>query len=530
MPVSNYSTPGVYVEEISTLPPSVVQASTAIPAFLGYTAGASDNGIDLKNIPTRITSMLEYQQYFGGPATATFTISATGNSGAPDLAAQITEPIHKLYYSLDLFFKNGGSVCYIVSVGTHTVTTKLATDFSAGLTALKTEEEPTLIVLSEAVDLATAAEYHALCKSALEQCAKIKNRFCIFDVPAGDPAISAFRTGVGSDNLKFGAAYYPFLKTSLGYTVADTDITVTDTSTVPDTKTVADARAAHTKAVAAAKAAADAKTAADASTSADAAANKAAAATRVTAAAKAVTDAKAVLDKALADANVPTKVTNAKLDTIKATNTVLYNAIKLELNNPKYKITLPPSPAIAGVYAAVDSERGVWKAPANVSLNAVINPAIKITADEQDKLNIDSTGGKSINAIRTFTGRGVMVWGARTLAGNDNEWRYVPVRRLFNMIEDSAAKATQFAVFEPNDSTTWLKVKSMIESFLYNLWQQGALAGPTPKASYFVNVGLGATMNTQDILEGKMIVEIGVAAVRPAEFIVLRFSHKLQEA
>jgi phage tail sheath protein FI len=154
----------------------------------------------------------------------------------------------------------------------------------------------------------------------------------------------------------------------------------------------------------------------------------------------------------------------------------------------------------------------------------------KITDDEQESLNVDPTAGKSINAIRAFTGKGTMVWGARTLAGNDNEWRYVSVRRLFNMIEESARKATAFAVFEPNDMTTWLKVKGMIESFLYGLWERGALAGPSPAAAYFVNVGLGKTMTTQDILEGRMIVEIGVAAVRPAEFIILRFSHKLQQA
>jgi phage tail sheath protein FI len=101
---------------------------------------------------------------------------------------------------------------------------------------------------------------------------------------------------------------------------------------------------------------------------------------------------------------------------------------------------------------------------------------------------------------------------------------------LFITIEESTRKASAFAVFEPNDATTWLKVKAMIESYLYGLWQQGALAGSKPESAYFVSVGLGKTMTAQDILEGKMIVSIGVAAVRPAEFIILRFSHKMQEA
>jgi hypothetical protein len=98
------------------------------------------------------------------------------------------------------------------------------------------------------------------------------------------------------------------------------------------------------------------------------------------------------------------------------------------------------------------------------------------------------------------------------------------------MIEESTKKASYFAVFEPNDAATWLKVKAMIDSFLYGIWQQGALAGATSEQAYFVNIGLGKTMTQQDILEGRMIVEIGIAAVRPAEFIILRFSHKLQES
>jgi hypothetical protein len=209
-------------------------------------------------------------------------------------------------------------------------------------------------------------------------------------------------------------------------------------------------------------------------------------------------------------------------------NTELYNQIKTVLADQR--VVLPSSAAMAGIYARVDREQGVWKAPANEGVMAVLGPVAKITDDDQDRLNVDPTAGKSINAIRAFTGKGTLVWGARTLAGNDNEWRYVSVRRLFIMIEESTKKASAFAVFEANDQSTWLKVKAMIESYLYGLWEQGALAGPTPEAAYYVNVGLGTTMTPQDVLEGRMIVEIGVAAVRPAEFIILRFSHKMQTA
>jgi uncharacterized protein len=220
----------------------------------------------------------------------------------------------------------------------------------------------------------------------------------------------------------------------------------------------------------------------------------------------------------------------AAADTTAATATELAAISKtLRDNVAALTINMPPSAAIAGVYAATDRNRGVWKAPANVSLTGVVKPSVTITHEDQEDLNVHSTG-KSINAIRAFTGKGILVWGSRTLAGNDNEWRYVPVRRLFIFVEESIKKATEFVVFEPNDGNTWLRVKTMIENFLTNLWKDGALAGATPKDAFFVKVGINETMTADDILNGKLIVEIGMAAVRPAEFIILKFSHKLQES
>ena len=191
---------------------------------------------------------------------------------------------------------------------------------------------------------------------------------------------------------------------------------------------------------------------------------------------------------------------------------------------------IPPSGAIAGVYSQVDSDRGVWKAPANVSLSSTSAPCLRLDNKQQEDLNVDVTAGKSVNAIRPFTGQGTLVWGARTLAGNDNEWRYVSVRRFFNMVEKSLKLSTNWAVFEPNDVNTWTRVQGMIENYLTNLWKQGALPWATADAAFFVNIGLGSTMSQVDILEGRMNIEIGMAVVRPAEFIVLKFSHKLQES
>jgi hypothetical protein len=206
----------------------------------------------------------------------------------------------------------------------------------------------------------------------------------------------------------------------------------------------------------------------------------------------------------------------------------LYKAIMKGLEDAA--TDMPPSGAVAGVYAATDRDRGVWKAPANVSLSSVVSPNTTFTASQLDALNIDVNAGKSINAIRTFTGKGTLIWGARTLAGNDNEWRYVPVRRFYNMVEESIKKSTYWAVFEPNNANTWVKVKGMIDNYLTNKWKDGALVGAKPDDAFFVKIGLGTTMSAQDILEGRMNVEIGMAVVRPAEFIILKFSHLLQKS
>lgn len=205
-----------------------------------------------------------------------------------------------------------------------------------------------------------------------------------------------------------------------------------------------------------------------------------------------------------------------------------YNGILTTLNS---KVTMvPPSGAMAGIFASVDRDRGVWKAPANVSVSSVNGVSEFIDDEIQAGLNIDPNAGKSINAIRPFYGKGIIVWGARTLAGNDNEWRYVPVRRLFNFVEESCKKSTSWCVFEPNDANTWARIRSQIDNFLNNIWKRGALAGAKPEHAYFVNCGIGITMTAQDILEGRLIVEIGMAAVRPAEFVILKFSHKLQQS
>jgi hypothetical protein len=446
-----YKTPGVYVEEISTLPPSVAEVSTAIPAFLGHTEKA-------KNTIASVSTMLEYEEIFGGPSTAEIKVTLA-DGAAPTVEIKASE--YLLYHAVSHYLKNGGGVCYIVSVGDYTEDLAAAS-FEAGLKRLEKEDEPTLVILTDAVGL-DEPDFNTVCQASLTHCHDLGDRFAIFDVRNTNNATidsKTFRDGIGTKYLDYGAAYYPYLQTTLSHAYDEAKVNITDN--------------------------------------------------------------RSALNGGSGSA------TPIPLASIRTSQTAVYQQIKKLIGAEL--LVLPPSAAIAGLYASVDRDRGVWKAPANLSLNAVVGPTTKITNAEQDNLNVDPTGGKSINGIRAFTGKGTLAWGARTLAGNDNEWRYVPVRRLFLMIEESTRKASSFAVFEPNDMSTWLKVRGAIESFLYGLWERGALAGPTPEAAYFVKVGLGTTMTSQDILEGRMIVKIGIAAVRPAEFIVLQFSHKLQEA
>lgn len=541
--MSIYKTPDVYTEEVSTFPPSVAEVSTAIPAFLGYTEKAVAAGKDATDTAVRISTFLEYKEIFGGPEATKFSVTVDADEAIQGIVTNA--PKSTLYYALDFYFKNGGGACYIVSVGDYAAGNS-KTDFLSGLEALSREDEPTLIVLGEASNL-PAADYYEICQIALGQCANLKDRFCILDVQEGDTKATAFRNGIGTNNLKYGAAYTPFLETSISYRYKDSDVTISGISSVeslvfetngirisysgPASDTPKFKINKGTGNTLDFSIAAGVLTIANVDTGVSPAALLTAWNSFTGKESFEIEDISNTGDLVLPVTTTSLATSTASTFTLasaKNTKTALYGQIATEL--AKEKIVLSPSSAVAGVYCATDRERGVWKAPANVSLNAVIAPTEKITSADQENLNMDPNAGKSINAIRSFFGKGTLVWGARTLAGNDNEWRYIPVRRLFNMIEESTKKASYFAVFEPNDAATWLKVKAMIDSFLYGIWQQGALAGSVSEQAYFVNIGLGKTMTQQDILEGRMIVEIGIAAVRPAEFIVLRFSHKLQES
>jgi uncharacterized protein len=681
-----YKTPGVYVEEITTLAPSVVAVETAIPAFIGYTETATDGaGGNLRFVPTRIKSLLEYQTFFGGdfvPTTYQVVVDVpAGNAvGAvsPRNAAN-TERRYRLFSSVRHYYANGGGPCYIISVGSYADAPALGTaappaGLAGGLARVEPVDDPTLLVFPDGVSL-TAAEMGSLQVAALAQCEKLQDRFVIMDVCQGDQPISPaldpiaiFRQNVGTNSLKYGAAYYPWVRTIYEPEVHFRQLRLVDTALVALTNAVIDAMTADAalNALVPAVRTADAtvgtivsavvltgmtpagtltlsrtnfaqmsnhyttlldqlrqlpgnatdvavrqrftnllllpRALALALRTLETTAGLPPAVTLAITDLRGDTDLRATISGLVAyekNAGVMTSVSatravadvatdyaslngsdwilpNANVGAIAASTDVftganlratalnastalrrffdplaaavlsLFSAVEFLANEAEKQlfarhpvfgdivsqvartmVLLPPSGAVAGVYAAVDRTRGVWKAPANVSLADVSGVAVKVNDQIQEDLNVTSTG-KSVNVIRAFTGKGSLIWGARTLAGNDNEWRYVPVRRFFNMAEESIKKASEPFVFEPNDRGTWVRVRAMVENFLTVQWRQGALAGAVTQQAFFVKVGLGETMTAQDILEGRMIVEVGMAVVRPAEFIILRFAHKMQ--
>jgi uncharacterized protein len=485
MAVLKLSTPGVYVQEISSLPPSVAEVETAIPAFIGYTEKADSFVVnDLKKVANKINSLSEFVQFYGGPAmesNASITVAVTDN-GSSNYAVSITpvvpsvRSLYNLYYSVKHFYDNGGGTCYIISMETYQTPSAVSdTLLLEGLDIAYEIDEVTLLSIPEATKV-SAGSYATIVNKMIAQASTLKDRFALIDPFQVTPKNTADPNGnIDADALiirnasltvtenRYAAAYYPNVTTTYEYK-HDFDALVVDTYT---------------------------------------------------------------LGAGVLAPSVPGHVAGMTMAAAGA-GSVLYAKVREELK--KQYVVLPPSGAIAGLYTRVDSTKGVWKAPANESLMSVIGPSLAVSSREQENLNVDPSVGKSINVIRSFPGYGTLVWGARTLNGNDNEWRYISVRRFFNMVEESIKKSIQWAVFEPNTISTWVRVQAMIENYLFLKWREGALAGVKPEQAFYVRVGLGSTMTSLDVLEGRMNVEIGMAVARPAEFIVLSFTQLLQQS
>lgn len=573
--MQNPTTPGVSVEEISKLPHSVSLIDTAIPVFIGYTEFTPEEHTE----PLSISSLMEYEKHFGKAKKESIQLRDKENKEieiiAPD--AQFL-----MYYSLQMYFANGGGPCQILSAGNYTAGIVELSALSIGLNKINHSEEPILIIFPDAVSLPEADFYTIYNQTIAKSESTSKNWFLIADTYYGNSVtqsnnhntIANFRENVALTT--HAAAYFPHLTTILNYNFDETVTPILHAGLQNEGQASAIFYADEITALGELKALASAEIVnepVDALVLADLLSQAIAIAEEINETADETSghplDAKAALVHAIAeskavleaiydgtiddfvipeDLEAETPVFSGEFDALRdailavkdeagaadgktlkslqSSNSALYNQIKKEISS--LKVVLPPSSAIAGVYCRIDSTRGAWKAPANISLNYVVSPTEKVSDHEQSDMNVNDAG--SVNAIRTFAGKGTLVWGARTIDAREkteddeeNIWKYINVRRYYDMIKLSISRALTDGKFinEPNISQTWLRAEAMIENFLYQQWIDGGLAGRNSKEAYHVEV-------SGDILKPKtMNVTVQIALVRPAEFIILNFSHTL---
>jgi uncharacterized protein len=542
MPAAQRKTPGVYVTEVSAFPPSVVGVETAVPAFIGYTHKAKLGSRSVAMTPVAITSFAEFQQIFGPepdpdgtfpqdpPVSFVFAEVTKTDPNKPDpnkpdpnnpdpnkpdpskpdpSKPEVTpvdftiqdkdysltlKPDAKRFYlssSIRLFYANGGGNCYVVSVGNYDapVDSKKLID---GLDAIHDQVGPTILVVPDSTLVTTG--FADVAAKMLRQCKELGDRVALLDVPgadkidprlpgAMDKPVEDFRTAVGTEGLSYGMAYFPFLNTSI-YEATDFNYANLDSTGLEALKTALKAVVDPTGK------------------------SKDAAVTKMN---DKIGKISATCDKAL----------NNDLSAAFPVLKQIYSLMARSLN------VLPPSGAMAGVFTYVDNARGVWNAPANISLTSVSGPTFKVTAKTQENLNVPIEG-KAINAIRDFVGQGTLVWGARTLDGNSNDYRYIQVRRTLVYVEQSIKAALNPFVFAPNNGQTWVAVTAMISNFLNDLWTQGGLMGAKASEAFSVQCGLGSTMTGLDILNGYLRVQVTLQMIHPAEFIELTVSQKMQ--
>lgn len=547
-----YQTPGVYIEERSAFPNSAVPVATAVPAFIGYTEKAVRDKKPLTLKPTKISSYGEYLMFFGGAPQTKITVGPSTSEGSPYSLA-ITESYFTLHSQMKMFFSNGGTDCYIVSVGSYTdkegkpgkVTVE---GLELGIAPLIKEMEPTMLVIPELVtiqldrkegdvDPEDVTKLYKLYEQGLNHCGVVmRNRFAIMDVWMDrdkytddgydmERDIKLFRSSVTSTVFDFGATYYPYLQTTA---VSAAEVTLLNIANLGEEGKVQ---------------LFDDKTFNEKGEISDRKDFKEKYIDKVE-----VDSLLSLLDRALNEGIYNGEVKSKKAEEIKqkfkeAATVTDGNATSLtealRAISPMFKALvkdivkemnlLPPSASMAGIYSMVDDTVGVFQSPANIGVGSVIKPALNISNDQQEDMNLP-VGGMAVNAIRTFPGKGVLVWGARTLDGNSQDWRYISVRRTVIFIEQSIKFAAEPYVFEPNTASTWSNMKALIVNFLTNVWQMGALAGATAEDAFSVDVGLGSTMTPVDILDGYMRISVKIAVTRPAEFIVITFEQKMQQS
>lgn len=516
---STMKTPGVYIDEVNAFPNSVVPVATAVPAFIGYTPQAEYEGKSYFNVAQKISTFSDFQAIYclpNPPAPSAPTKQyipqyyLVNESSQPEKGdfiqldgtfySIVPDPntIYYLYNSIRLFYENGGGDAYIVSVGTYgapsgspmTAGNQIVNpnvkldELLKGLALLKNESEPTMYICPEAT-LLSVDNNATLMQEMLLQNAELQTAISIFDIIGArnpDPVmymndIEMFRSNTGSNGLNYGTAYYPFVGTTI---MQESDLDYTNLfggelkQLEPIINPVDNPNA------------------------------------NVTAIIDSINDGKIT----------PHQANNALINSSKTYATIMKHVLAA-VN------VLPPSGGMAGVMTTMDNNEGFWYAPANASIFGVCSLPINLSESQQGDLNVDAISGKSINAIRSFNGLGILVWGARTLDGNSQDWRYIAVRRTMTFIEQSCKLACTAYVFQSNDINTWEAVKAMISSFLTDVWKQGGLQGASASDAFSVECGLGVTMTGDDILNGFMKVAIKVAVVHPAEYIVITIQQEM---
>ena len=504
-------------------PQAVPPIATAVPAFIGYTQRADDgHGQSLVGTPVRITSHAEFLAYFaesGAAATPARPQYHLVPQGTPaKTAAQLVigsqrfavlpDPgtLYHLHRSVALFYANGGGAAWIASAGLCGPATGQPVDDAStppvnpdlslaallqALAALRGQTEPTLYVCPDAT-LLTPQDNAALMQAMLAQADAVGTVLCLFDVINGDQPtadgyaqdIEAFRQATGNAGLDRGACYYPFIVTN-GLIDAALDAIDFTHLCGGDTR-------------------------------------------RLAALLEAGDGPDPAVASILASIGTATPAERPALQQRLLAASRTYARIMQVVQTAA--ATVPASGAMAGVYASNDSTRGVWAAPANVGIVGVTDLPFRLNDMQQAGLNVDAITGKSVNAIRAFTGRGILVWGARTLDGNGQDWRYVPTRRTMDYINATLREIMRACVFMPNDANTWTRVNIQASAFLTELWRQGGLQGASAADAFAVSTGLGTTMTAQDILDGCMRLTARVALTRPAEFLVTTLEQQMQSS
>lgn len=487
------------------------------------------------------------------------------NAASPPGAGVL--PLFNLYAAMQLFFANGGGSCFVISVdnywGTANTTAAAGTDVTAisseallaGLEVAGSVSGGTMLVVPDACLLApdisnnitSYAGYSAVVCAMMQQAATLQDRVAIIDLPGAldsgfwsndgmSMQASCFFDAIGpaAGNFSYGASYAPALASSL---LAASDIAYDKLAGTPASQTLMNnlltsqalslypqhtdgsyapgfiAIAAH---IAAAFPATGTVTAFGGSTGVTG--------TVLSAGTPPVNLLVSVAATGICAPPADDAGRQALLQYLRKATPLLAQVLQIFADRLN---VVPPSGAVAGAWVRNDASRGVWNAPANISLSQIVSPKVDVSDIQQGDFNVP-LNGNAINIVRTLPGRGTVVWGARTLDGNSLDYRYIQVRRTQNYIEQSIKAALQQFAFAPNDGGTWATVTAAISNFLTQLWQAGGLMGSKASDAFTVSCGVPSTMSGQDVLNGDMIVRVAVQLVHPGELFDMTFRQAMQ--